>query len=212
MDKSYLQGLGRQLAEGLSTTANFEAFTSDLKEKLKRHSTVVASISKVSKDDGKTFMQNVFTYRLEVPEKLKEEAIPIKMASDVWKDHKSDVKTFISNQVYFVKPADDKFIVTVEQNNKRKTFATLSKVELDKSFVAVRPNQTPDAEGFTQYRDVDEVDAFKFTDDTIKIELDNGDQLLLNLGDYLIRKANENDFTYEVKKSKDFETNYTQKK
>jgi hypothetical protein len=212
MDKLKLQALGRQLAEGISTTANFEAFTSDLKAKLKSNTTVVASISKVSKDGGKTFMPNVFIYTLEVPSNLKEEAIPIKMASDVWKDHKDDAKNYISNQVYYVKPDGDKFLVTIEQNNKRKTFATLSKVELDKSFVEVRPNQTPDAEGFIQYRYVDQIEAFKFDDDTIKVELDNGDQLLLNLGDYLTRKANENDFTYEVKKSKDFETHYEQKK
>lgn len=211
MDKKALQSLGKQLAETVQSLSSFDSLCLDIKHAIAENEAITLTVMR-AKDKNGGYMADSYSYKVEQQTKLNEEAIPIKMASDVWKDHTKDAKNYISNQVYFVKPEGDKFVVTIEQNNKRKTFATLSKVELDKSFVEVRSNQTPDAEGYIQYRDVDQLEAFKYNDDTIKVELDNGDQLLLNLGDYLTRKANENDFDYEVMKSKDFETHYEQKK
>lgn len=89
-------------------------------------------------------------------------------------------------------------------------FATLSKSDLDKSFVPVRAKQTPDAEGYTQYRDIDEVEAFKYTDDTIKVIID-GVSMIFNTGDYMIRKISGSNFVYEVKKAKDFDGNFMPK-
>lgn len=145
-------------------------------------------------------------------QKLDEDAIEVLPADQVWKDNGADSKTFISNAVYFVRPKKntDKFEVVVEANNQRKPFATLTKAELDKSFTPMRTSQTPDAEGFTQYRDVDETEAFEYTGDTINVQ--NGSTTsTLGKGDYMLRKADGENFVYSVKKSSDFDANFAEK-
>ncbi len=139
--------------------------------------------------------------------RLAEEAIEVQSAENVWKENKGDAGTYISNTVYFVRPDGSKFEVTVEKNGKREPFATLSRIDLDKSFTPMRPNQNPDAEGFIQYRDVDEVEAFPFAEETLK--LNTG--VLLRKGDFLVRKIDGDDFVYEVQKAKDFDAAYTKK-
>lgn len=145
-------------------------------------------------------------------QKLDEDAIESLQADQVWKDNGTDSKTFISNAVYFVrsKKATDKFEVVVEANNQRKPFATLTKADLDKSFTPMRANQTPDAEGFTQYRDIDETEAFEYTGDTINAQTGSTTATLAK-GDYLLRKADGANFVYSVKKSSDFEANFAEK-
>lgn len=143
---------------------------------------------------------------------LTEEAIEVKPAADVWADNKDDAETYISNTDYSVRKVDGgvKYEVTIEAGSQRKPFAVLSRAELDASFTPIRANQTPDVEGYTSYRSADELDAFKYNGDTIKVDLSTG-QALLNKGDYLVRKTKGNDFTYETKKAKDFDTIYTTK-
>ena len=74
----------------------------------------------------------------------------------------------------------------------------------------MRPNQTPDAEGFTQYRDIDETEAFEYTGDTINVDTGSTTATLAK-GDYLLRKADGNNFVYSVKKSSDFDSNFAEK-
>jgi hypothetical protein len=139
---------------------------------------------------------------------LNEEEITVTAPEDVWAQNKDDAKTYISNTVYGVKKLEGglKFEVTVTDGNERKPFANLTKQALDQSFTPVRPNQTPDAEGYTQYRKSDEVEAFQYTGDTEKL---NG--VLISKGDYLIKTPKGDQFVYEVKKAKDFEAQYTEK-
>ncbi len=145
-------------------------------------------------------------------QKLDEETIEVLTADQVWKDNGTDSKTYISNAVYFARPKakTDKFEVVVDSNNQRKAFATLGKAELDDSFTPMRPNQQPDAEGYTQYRDIDETEAFEYSGDTINV--DTGDTTAtLAKGDYLLRKADGESFIYSVKKSSDFEAHFEEK-
>jgi hypothetical protein len=143
---------------------------------------------------------------------IREEAIEVQQAADVWADNKDDAETYVSSTDYSVRKVEGgaKYEVTIEAGSQRKPFATLSRVELDASFTPIRANQTPDVEGYTSYRSADELDAFKYNGDTVKVDLGTG-QVLMNKGDYLIRKTKGNDFTYEVKKAKDFDTVYTTK-
>lgn len=144
--------------------------------------------------------------------RVAEEAIEVRPAADVWKDSKDDSKTYISNAEYFVKKIQGgaKFEVTTVENNERKPFATLTKLALDSSFTPMRPNQIPDAEGFVQYRDVDEIEAFKYDGDTINVDLD-GETVKLGKGDYLLRSSDDTDFKYEVKTAQDFDEVYSEK-
>jgi hypothetical protein len=207
MDKQQLHKLGRHLKESMmTTTANFDAFSSDLRKKLKGGNEVVVSIRQLG--------QNVFEYKFSAKSPLKEEAIAVKPASEVWADNKDDAKTYIANTVYFVRKLDGgtKYEITIEDGTERKSFATMTRVELDKAFTPVRAKQVPDAEGYVQYRNLDEIEAFKYTDDTVKVEdADSGMKSLLGKGDYLLKKPQGDYFVYEVKKAKDFETNYSAK-
>lgn len=145
-------------------------------------------------------------------QKLDEDAIEVLSIDQVWKDNGIDSKTFISSSVYYVRPkaSTDKFEVVVEANNQRKSFATLTKAELDMSFTPMRTQQAPDAEGFTQYRDIDETEAFEYTGDTINVQ--NGSSTsTLGKGDFVLRKADGENFVYSVKKSSDFEANFAEK-
>lgn len=165
-----------------------------------------AEASKRDKDE-------VYNFGKAKVQKVSEEAIEVKEASDVWAESKDTSKTYISRTVYSVKGIEggEKFDVSTEEGSVRKQFATLSRIDLDKSFTPIRPNQSPDAEGYTQYRDVDEVEAFKYEGDTVKVDL-GGEEVLLSKGDYLVRKTEGNDFVYEVKTSKIFDSKYTTKK
>lgn len=143
-------------------------------------------------------------------QRLSEEAIEVKDPATVWTEGKDKSKTYISNTSYYVRHNDDnKYEVTIEDGTSRKTFTTMSKVELDKAFVPIRAKQTPDAEGYMQYRTLEEIEAFVYQGDTIKI--DAGTELLLRKGDYLIKKPAGNVFQYEVKPAKNFESIYTAK-
>ena len=74
----------------------------------------------------------------------------------------------------------------------------------------MRPDQTPDAQGFIQYRDIDETEAFEYQGDTINVKLDDT-EATLNKGDYLLRKVDGSQFVYSVKSSDDFEANFAEK-
>jgi hypothetical protein len=139
---------------------------------------------------------------------LNEEDITVTAPEDVWAQNADSSKTYINNTVYGVKKLDGgmKYEVTITSGTERKPFANLTKQALDQAFTPVRPNQNPDAEGYTQYRKVDEVEAFKYTGDTEKL---NG--VLISKGDYLIKTPKGDQFAYEVKKAKDFEAMYTEK-
>ena len=144
--------------------------------------------------------------------RLTEDEIELKQADDLWTENKDDAKTYITDTVYDVRKLQGgvKYEVTIEDGTERKPFAMLTKADLDKSFTQIHPNSAPDVEGYIQYRSVDEVEAFKYTDDTVKVDV-GGAAALINKGDYLIRTVDGNDFTYEVKKAKDFESTYTEK-
>lgn len=144
--------------------------------------------------------------------RLNEEDVELKQPEDLWDENEKDVKTFISDTVYDVKKLDGgvKYEVSVEQGTERKPFSTVSKQELDKSFVQTHPNSTPDAEGYVQYRSSAEVEAIQYDGEPVKVQID-GKAALLNSGDYLSRSVDGNDFKYEVRKAKDFEALYAEK-
>lgn len=144
--------------------------------------------------------------------KLDEDTIETSGADQVWKDNGATSKIYISSAVYYVRPVKgvDKFEVVAEANNKRKPFAVMTKADLDKSFTPMRANETADAEGFIQYRDVDETEAFPYQGDTINVQLADS-VATLNKGDYLLRTADGSNFVYSVKKSTDFEANFAEK-
>ncbi len=146
---------------------------------------------------------------------LREEAIETQLASDIWKENKDSAKTYVPTAVYMVKKVKDsdptEYEVYTDKGGKRKLVATMDTEELEDNYVPVRPDQNEDAEGFTVYRDSDEVEAFKYDGDTTKVDFE-GSTKTLKKGDYLIRQTEEDEFTYEVQSAKYFEADYSEKK
>lgn len=161
------------------------------------------------KQDEKNFVDKESEYHFgtaKVTRNLKEEEITSKTAEEVWSEGKAKSKTYIKVTPYFARKLDggSKYEVVIDDGIERKPFSSLSKQDLDKAFTPLRPNQTPDAEGFIQYQATDEIEAFKYFGDAVNLEL-NGDSQVIKKGDYLIQKIVGNKFVYEIKSSKDFE-------
>lgn len=147
---------------------------------------------------------------------ISEEAIEKVLASDLWKENKSSAKTYISSVIYSVKKksgdSDTPYeIYKDDAKSKRVLVGKFSLSDLEASYVPVRANQKEDAEGYILYRDIAEVDAFKYDGDTIKVDLE-GETGKLKKGDYLIRASDGDNFTYSIESAKYFDGDYTEKK
>lgn len=146
---------------------------------------------------------------------LSEEAIETLLAADVWKENKDSAKTFIPQGTFMVKKVKGsdptEYEVYSDTSGTRKLVGKMDTEELEASYVPVRSGQKEDAEGFTIYRASEEVEAFKYEGDTTKVDLE-GSTKTLKKGDYLIRQTEDDEFTYDVQASKDFEDAYAEKK
>ncbi len=147
---------------------------------------------------------------------IKEEAIEVKPASDVWSDNKDSAKTYVTKTIFQVKETEDEdgmkqYEIYSDTTGTRKLINTLSSADFKAAYSPVRANQKPDAEGFTMYREDAEVEAFKYEGDTIKVDLD-GDKETLRKGMYLIRREEDDTFVYSVETAKYFEADYTEQK
>ncbi len=146
---------------------------------------------------------------------LSEEAIETLLASDVWKDNKDSAKNYIPQGTFMVKKVKGsdptEYEVYSDASGTRKLVAKMDAEELEGSYVPVRSGQKEDAEGFTVYRAAEDVEAFKYSGDTIKVDLE-GSTKTLNKGDYLIRQTEDDEFTYDVQAASDFEDAFAEKK
>lgn len=148
--------------------------------------------------------------------KLFEEPIPVSTAEQVWAENGDNANTYITKTVYLVKPVEgqkNQFEVYYDESGKRKLYGIMDGQALKDAFVPVRPDQAADAEGYTTYRLADEYDAFKYLGDPIKITLtgDDGQQVKLNKGDYMLRQDDDKDFIYTVERAAYFDNGYVKK-
>lgn len=154
--------------------------------------------------------------------KLFEEPIATRTAEELWEENEGDSAQFITTTVYYVRPIEGKkgmFEVLFDDKGKRKTYGTMNQEDLDASFAPLRPNQQPDAEGFTTYRSGDVYDAFKYNGDPVKVALGasadsdspGGLTVKLSKGDFMLRQDNGDDFTYTVEKANYFSNSYIKK-
>jgi hypothetical protein len=146
---------------------------------------------------------------------LREEAIEVKPADEVWTENKDEANTYVPTATYVVrkiKSSDPtRYEVFVDKDSKRTLVGKMDGAKLEAGYAPVRPNQTPDAEGFTTYRENLDLEAFKYTGDTIKVDLD-GEKKTLAKGDYLLRHTEDDEFTYSVEAAEDFESDYAEQK
>ena len=139
--------------------------------------------------------------------KVKEEALETIDAEELWSS--GDAATYVSNAAYLVRPikgtVPTEYEVFSVVGDKRKMFGKFNAVELKRTLKPIRPNQTPDAEGFITYTDPAKVEAFKYDGEPAKVQIDDS-VVQISKGDYVVRTVKGNNFEYHIEDSGDFES------
>lgn len=139
------------------------------------------------------------------------EEIETREAADVWSEISSSSNTYMPNQIFQVRPSDDKrgmFDVFIDTNNRRSLHSSVSKSELDKTYDVIRPSDKPDGEGYIAYRLKDELEAAPYSGEPVNLTIGSS-TVRLKKGDYLVRSAMGNDFTFSVEPKTFFNDTYT---
>jgi hypothetical protein len=149
--------------------------------------------------------------RLHEIKTLGEQALETKTAEDLWSENEADVSDYVSTSNYQVRPvkgsSPTQYEVFTTVADQRKLYGKFNAQQLNNTLKPIRPNQTPDAEGFTTYVDPVKVSAFAYSGDPVKLELGDGLTVTLNDGDYVVRTVKGSSFLYNTEAATDFETN-----
>lgn len=141
--------------------------------------------------------------------KLNEEALDTKKAEDLWTENEADAAEYTSNTTYLVRKMKDadppEYEVFSVKGSSRKAYGTFTPGELAAALTPIRPNQTPDAEGFITYLEKDKTEAIQYNGEPIKVITGPAGGARLMKGDYLIRTNNGNDFEYSTETGSNFE-------
>lgn len=141
--------------------------------------------------------------------KLKEEALETTAAEDLWSENKDSASSYTSTATYLVRPMKDttptKYEAFAVTGETRKPYGKFTAGELKSTLKPIRPNQTPDVEGFITYTDPAKVEAFKYSGDPVKVTLSDEESVVLNNGDYLVRTVKGSHFEYSTEVAGDFE-------
>ena len=139
---------------------------------------------------------------------LKEEALATQNAEDLWAENKDSAAEYRGSTTYEVRKVKDsepaKFEVFAVNGTSRKPYGKMDAAQLKSALTPIRPNQNPDAEGFTTYVSNDKVEAYQHGGDPMKVMLGKVGARL-NKGDYLVRTNDGNDFQYSVEPASSFE-------
>lgn len=150
--------------------------------------------------------------RLHELKTLREEALETMTAEDLWSENKDASAYYTSSTQYLVRVIKDtsptKYEAFSVDGDKRTPFGKFTADELKKTLEPVRSGQKPDAEGFTTYIDPNQVEAFQYKGDPMKVMLGEVGARINN-GDYLVRSNDGNNFEYSIEKASSFEATLT---
>ncbi len=139
---------------------------------------------------------------------VNEEALETKNAEDLWSEN-GGTQEYVPSTTYLVRSIEGSKPTTYEvfrvNGTSSKPFGKFNAKELADTLKPIRPNQTPDAEGFTTYIDPGKVEAFKYSSDPVKVTITKNNSVTINKGDYLVRTVNGSKFEYSVETEGDFE-------
>ena len=139
-----------------------------------------------------------------------EVALEVQTAEDLWSANAESVNEYTSTVSYSVRPISDtkpiQYEVFTIQADQQKPFGKFNAIDLAKTLQPIRPNQTPDAEGFTTYVDPQKVEAFQYTGDPMKLDLDGKQTVQLNKGDYVVREVAGSSFKFSTEAESTFES------
>ena len=147
--------------------------------------------------------------RLSEIKNLREDALETKVADDLWDESGADSAEYVSTTEYVARPVKDSkptvYEVFKEIGDERKPFGKFTAGDLAKTLTPIRPNQTPDAEGFISYVDPAKVEAFQYSGEPCKLDLDGKQAVQLNRGDYVLRTVSGSSFKYTTETGANFE-------
>lgn len=143
-------------------------------------------------------------------QELFEQKLETKTAQELWDS--GSPKNYRNSTQYLVRQVKDesppKFEAFKVVGDQRKPFGTFSSADLKKALTPIRPNQKPDAEGFTTYVDSDKIQAFQYRGDPTKLDLegDGSDVVTIKDGDFLLRTVEGDDFVFSIENEASFKS------
>lgn len=134
---------------------------------------------------------------------LIEADLETKTAEDLWSEQGDDTEDYVSTMTYQVRPIKGSKplvyeVFSIITGASSTPYGKFSAAGLARTLVPIRPNQTPDVEGFTVYTDPTKVEAFKYDGDPIMLDLDGSETVQLNKSDYVIRAVKGASFKYST--------------
>lgn len=140
---------------------------------------------------------------------LYEAELEQKDVESLWEENSSDASEYTSVSQYVVRAIKNTSPVRYEafsiSGGKRKAFGTYNAEELDEVLAPIRPDQTPDAEGFTVYIDPTKTEAFQYKGAPILVTVGD-EEIEVDKGDYVTRVVSGKSFDYSIEKKSDFES------
>jgi hypothetical protein len=133
-----------------------------------------------------------------------ESAVESREAADIWEENKDQAAEYVSAAEYVARLVNGSYEVFVVDGDQRKLLGKFSEYDFKKTFKPVRPDQTPDIEGFINYVDFIEVEALKYSGDPVSVMIDK-EPVILKKGDYLIRTVRKSKFVFSIEDDTDFE-------
>lgn len=142
--------------------------------------------------------------------KISEAVLEVKTAEDLWSENEGSVSEYVSTTTYQVRQIKGVSPVMFEVlsiiGDQAKPYGKFNAIDLAKTLKPIRPNQTPDAEGYTIYTDPLKVEAFQYSGDPCKLELDQKQTAQLNKGDYVTRAVSGSSFKFNTETETAFES------
>jgi hypothetical protein len=129
-------------------------------------------------------------------------------ATSAWELGQSE--KYVSNSIFKAKEENGSFVVYLEKDKKRTKLETLSKFEFKKKYVKASLTSSPDVEGFLTYVSKNDVEAFQYEGDPVKVKTTKT-TYTMNSGDYLVSITKGGAKMYSVMSEDEFESLFVKK-
>lgn len=161
----------------------------------------------------------MITFKQFITEKDKEE---FKSTDDIFAS--GEINSYVIKNLFDIRPGvkgekiktngknvivkDNQFVIRDYKNINK--LSVIDEEDFYSIFEPIRSNQYPDAEGFMQYKNAEEIEAIKYKGEDRMIKNEWGEKIILKNGDFLARHAG-NPSAYFVLTSGVFNAEYKEK-
>ncbi len=132
-----------------------------------------------------------------------------KLLSDVWGENTDNVAAFRPIKKFAVKPAGNNMVeLYAIDGDSRKLIKKISSEELKSKYMELEKGDKTDAEGFKIYTLNGNLEAIKYTGESVIVSNGGEHTSPLVNGDYLVKRPHGDGFEYLVVKQQEFENKY----